>query len=164
MSFIGIISNKNEKQLIKKINDKVQDITIIEINEKSIDNIKNIKFNVILIKENSNILKNKILQIENILKRAQYIIINSDIEIDFKVFVSESTKVLTYGFNSKATITASSITEENILVCIQRNIINIKGKIIEPQEIIKRNKKEFNVLDILAISSIEIIYENDNIL
>ena len=33
MSFIGIISNKNEKQLINKINDKVQDITIIEINE-----------------------------------------------------------------------------------------------------------------------------------
>ena len=44
-------------------------------------------------------------------------------------------KVITYGFNSKSTVTASSITEEEMLICVQRNIINIKGKKIEPQEI-----------------------------
>ncbi len=46
--------------------------------------------------------------------------------------------VITYGLNSLATLTASSIkTEENkttFFCCIQRSIATLKGKILEPQE------------------------------
>ncbi len=159
MFFVGIISNKNEISFIKKINKIVNNITIVEINEKSIDNIKNIKFNTILIKENSNILNHKIEQIMNILRTTKYIIINSDIEIDLKVLTNTSIRVITYGFNSKSTVTTSSITDEDILICLQRNITNINGNIIEPQEILKNRLKEVDTLEILAIMCIEIIYK-----
>lgn len=159
MFFIGIISNKNEVNFIKELTKSIDNITVVEINENSIDNVKNIKFNTILIKENSNILKYKIEQIKNILKTTKYIVINSDIEIDLKVLMNTSIRVITYGFNSKSTITTSSITDEDVLVCLQRNITNIEGNIIEPQEILKSNIEKMDVLEILAIMCIEIIYK-----
>lgn len=159
MFFIGIISNKNEVNFIRELTKSIDNITVVEINENSIDNVKNIKFNTILIKENSNILKYKIEQIKNILKTTKYIVINSDIEIDLKVLMNTSIRVITYGFNSKSTITTSSITDEDVLVCLQRNITNIKGNIIEPQEILKSNIEKMDVLEILAIMCIEIIYK-----
>ena len=43
--------------------------------------------------------------------------------------------VITYGFNSKATITASSVEEEEMMLCIQRSMEDKEGKVIEPQEV-----------------------------
>ena len=68
----------------------------------------------------------------------------------------ESIFIITYGFNEKATITISSIKEENTMLCIQRNIKKIDGKIIEEQEenikIEKNNiKKLYNVIVIFTI-------------
>ena len=73
--------------------------------------------------------------IKNILLNAEYLILNSDINVKIDLIENLDLKVITYGFNSKSTVTASSVTEEEMLICVQRNIINIKGKKIEPQEI-----------------------------
>jgi len=47
--------------------------------------------------------------------------------------------LITYGCNPKATVTASSIMEKDGILtcslCIQRSLVSLKGKIIEPQEI-----------------------------
>ena len=46
--------------------------------------------------------------------------------------------VITYGLNPLATITASSVSTDgektSFLCCLQRSIVTLKGKIIEPQE------------------------------
>ena len=46
--------------------------------------------------------------------------------------------IVTYGLNSLATVTASSIRSEpehgELFCCVQRSLITLKGRVIEPQE------------------------------
>ena len=131
MFFIGIVSEeKNEKQIKDILKQKIENENVVFINEKNIENIKNIKFKIIVLNKG---IDNK--NIKNILLNAEYLILNSDINVKIDLIENLDLKVITYGFNSKSTVTASSVTEEEMLICVQRNIINIKGKKIEPQEI-----------------------------
>lgn len=137
MACIGIVADKNSEQEIEKIllekSKEYNNIfTIIIINEKSINNIKNIKFETILIYKN--IIKSEDI-FKQILSNTKYLILNSDIEKPLKIVENIDITIITYGFNSKATITASSVNENEILLCIQRNILNLNKKLIEPQEI-----------------------------
>ena len=64
MAFIGIIAyNKNEIQLKKvltnTLNSESKEHTIIEINDKSIENIKNIRFETILVMDLSRVINEK---------------------------------------------------------------------------------------------------------
>lgn len=130
MFFIGIVSEeKNEKHIKDILKQKIENENVVFINEKNIENIKNIKFKIIVLNKG---IDNK--NIKNILLNAEYLILNSDINVKIDLIENLDLKVITYGFNSKSTVTASSVTEE-MLICVQRNIINIKGKKIEPQEI-----------------------------
>ena len=68
--------------------------------------------------------------------------------------------VITIGFNSKSTITASSV-EENLLICLQRKIENINREVLEPQEIIVKieNKKLSTTHhNLMGIAGILLIY------
>ena len=131
MFFIGIVSEeKNEKHIKDILKQKIENENVVFINEKNIENIKNIKFKIIVLNKG---IDNK--NIKNILLNAEYLILNSDINVKIDLIESLDLKVITYGFNSKSTVTASSVTEEEMLICVQRNIINIKGKKIEPQKI-----------------------------
>ena len=131
MFFIGIVSEeKNEKHIKDILKQKIENENVVFINEKNIENIKNIKFKIIVLNKG---IDNK--NIKNILLNAEYLILNSDINVKIDLIDNLDLKVITYGFNSKSTVTASSVTEEEMLICVQRNIINIKGKKIEPQEI-----------------------------
>ena len=131
MFFIGIVSEeKNEKHIKDILKQKIENENVVFKNEKNIENIKNIKFKIIVLNKG---IDNK--NIKNILLNAEYLILNSDINVKIDLIENLDLKVITYGFNSKSTVTASSVTEEEMLICVQRNIINIKGKKIEPQEI-----------------------------
>ena len=131
MFFIGIVSEeKNEKHIKDILKQKIENENVVFINEKNIENIKNIKFKIIVLNKG---IDNK--NIKNILLNAEYLILNSDINVKIDLIENLDLKVITYGFNSKSTVTASSVTEEEMLICVQRKIINIKGKKIEPQEI-----------------------------
>ena len=157
MPFIGIITDKkNEieienllKDKFKKENIKAQ---VIIINEKSIENVKNIKFNAILINGKNNVIQKANL-INKVINNANYIVINSDIESILQIMNNIESMVLSYGFNSKSTITASSVSDEEIMVCVQREFQNIKNKRIELQEINidKMSKNEYITLGIASI-------------
>jgi len=156
MPFNGIVTDENKENCIRrhvleKLN--LRESSVLFIKEKSIENIKNIKFETILLDrefENVEMLK-------RLLKNAKYLIVNSDIVSNLNVLDNLQITVISYGFNSKATITASSVDEDEVLVCVQRNIISSKGKIIEPQEI--KMKLEKDVDCAMAISAILLIYE-----
>lgn len=139
MAFIGIItSNKNEEALKKAVlnilkNSNIKHNAII-INEENIENMKNIKFNSIIMNKENNIKEDKKQVLKQILKNTKYLVINSDIYTKLDMITNINIIVITYGYNLKATVTASSINEEKILLCIQRNI-KVDNKIdIEPKE------------------------------
>ncbi len=162
MPFIGVIAKENDSNFIKNgilknsISNKFE---IININKKSIENVKNIKFDVLVVNENIETLLKNSKYLEDIINKSCYIIINSDIKNNLSLFKNNDVNIITYGFNKKATITISSIKDEDTLLCIQRNIQRRDGKIIEEQEIniqIEKNnvKKLYNVLVIFAILQI----------
>lgn len=146
MTFVGVVTDgKDEEFIINNIERNLKDksVKVISINNNSIDNIKNVKFETILIddvltndKESENIKskeKKKILK--EIIKNSKNIILNSDIVENLEMVKNLNLSVITYGFNSKATVTMSSLDDDNMLVCLQRNIKDIDGSIIEQQEL-----------------------------
>lgn len=163
MSFIGIVASEKQVNEIKKIiskQDVERSLQIIAINMKSIENISKIKFETIIILEDK--LYEKIDILRTIINNAEYLVINADLEIKGEILKDIEIKTITYGLKQKSTITASSIKEESIIICIQREIRNIQNEIIEPNEIkidVKNSKK---IHEILAIYSIIMLY-NDKI-
>ena len=161
MFFIGIISskdyNKIESELYKKLNEN--EYTIVNITNESIENIKNIKFDVILITNLDYLLPEKNEYLKKIINNSKYLVINTDIELDLNILEQIKISVITYGFNSKNTITASSIKEDSILVCIQRNIKNINGNYIEQQDKKIDINGKINTSYMLGIIAILIIFE-----
>lgn len=155
MSFIGIISEENTENCIRReILEKLQlmESNVLFIKEKSIENIKNIKFETIIIAREFK--KQEILK--KLIKNVKYLIINSDIENNLNLLENVNTSVITYGFNTKATITASSVEKDEMLLCIQRTLQDKNGNNIEPQEIkIPINE---NVNCTMGISSLLLVY------
>ncbi len=135
MPLIGIIAKKREIQIISK-ELKESDIKIIKITEESIKNIKNIGFEEIIVLEDIKLESEEYKYMNEIISKTKYLILNGDIKIGFlnEMNIEKPIKVITFGFNTKATISISSVKEEKIIVCLQRNIEKINGKIIESQE------------------------------
>ena len=166
MPFIGVIAKESDSNFIKNEvvkNSKKNKFEFININRKSIENVKNIKFETIVINDDfSNLLKDS-YYLENIIRQCKYLIINSDIIKNVEFLNNDKIKIITYGLNQNAIVTISSTENENMLICIQQDIKNYKGRIIEQQEksveIFKSNLKK--VCNSLAIFSILIIYDEN---
>ena len=113
MFFVGIITNqKNETYIKNELVRKMPVENIIFINDKNISNVKNIKFETIIIDAK---IKNK-FELRKILSNAKYIILNSDIELDINILNDLNLVVITYGFNNKSTFSVSSITENSMII------------------------------------------------
>lgn len=154
MSLIGIIAKKKDIQLIRK---KIEsdNIEIIEITKESIQNLKNIKFKDIIFLKDIKLDFEEYKYMREIITNSQYLIINGDLRIDVlkDLQISKPIKLITFGFNLKATITISSVEREKIIVCIQREIEKEDGKIIEVQEkeIEISNEKSKNIYNNLTV-------------
>ena len=150
---------KIKKILSKRLNSSNREYTIIAINDKSIENVKNIRFETILVITLEKVCKEERI-LNEIFKNCKYLAINVDEEKGLKIINNMELRVITFGFNTKSTITASSV-EENFLVCLQRKFININDEILEPQEI-KMSIDEENLSksshNMLGIASILLIY------
>ena len=131
MFFIGIITNQKNEAYIKRELLKIGiEKSVIFINERNIANIKNVKFETLVI---DNKVENK-LEFRKIIESSKYIVLNSDITMDLELMDNLNLTVITFGFNNKATFTVSSIEENNIIICLQRIIYNKDEEKIEPQE------------------------------
>ena len=164
MSFIGIVSESKDFELIKAEvikNIKENKINIININKTSVENVQNIKFEIIIINASLEKMQDKKEIIERICKNAKYLILNSDIDLKMEILKEKKLNIITYGLNPKATVTVSSITENSICVALQRNIQNIYGETIELEEInIKfENEKKIKPYTVLIIFIIFSLYK-----
>jgi hypothetical protein len=163
MSFIGIVAGKNcFENIKKKITENLKDekINFIQINIRSIENIKNIKFETIVIEDNLEKFKNNSKALEKIFENAQYIMINTDKNIIEQEKIKKIPKKVTYGLNQKATATVSSITDTDVLIYWQKDIQNKNGDKIEIEErrIKRKQKNKSSTYEILIIYTLFKIY------
>ena len=163
MSFIGMITNKRCFEKIKKKmleESKEENLNFVLINLKSIENIKNIKFETIIVEESLEKFKNNKEILQKIFETTQYFMMNTDKNPEPK----EMKNQITYGLNQKADVTISSNSETDILVYWQKTLKNRNGNIIEIEE--KRIKKEKGQLlktyEILIIQTLYKIYQKNN--
>lgn len=132
MALIGILTEPKNKLYLQEELKKRQLEEVFFLTENTILNMHNVKFDIFLL--GKKISKNQEL-VRTLAKGADYFIFNSDIKENLPLLEDLDLKIITYGYNQKATITASSIDENKMMICLQRGIENIKQKKIEPQEI-----------------------------
>lgn len=167
MSFIGVIANRKCFENIKReITEKVkhEDINLIQINLRSIENIKNIRFETIVVEDNLKKFSKNQKILEKLCENAQYFVINTDKNPEQKE-IEKMPNGITYGLNQKATITVSSISDTDILIYWQKNLQNREGNKIEIEErrIKKGEKRLLKTYEILIIYALFRIY-NENII
>lgn len=155
MSLIGILTQNQNKAYLKEELKKRQLEDVFFLTENTAQNMRNVKFDTFLL--GKEITKEQ-ETIREIVKRTDYFILNSDIKENLQLLENLDLKIITYGYNQKATITTSSVQEGKVIVCLQRGIKNIYQEEVEPQEIeLKTNKNENNSA-ILELASLLFLY------
>lgn len=145
MKVIGIITKNDNiiktKEDLEKMN--IKDKNIIIICEENIINVKNVRFDILIIAEEIN----KSHELNEIINNCKYLIINTDIKenIEITKYIKKC-YVITYGFNSKSTITIISNEENETIIEIQRQINGLYGNKIDMQELkINRNLEKCSI-------------------
>ena len=137
MSFIGVVCEGKKFDVVKNLlqkNTNKNEYTLININSKSINNLKNVKFETIVFLEILNNIDFKTAEFKEIFNGIKYLVINSDIDFKENILPNIETNIITFGLNHLATVTFSSVTDENILISVQRNFSNLKGNTIDVGE------------------------------
>ncbi len=159
MSLIGIYTQSaNEPYLKQKLTAMLPENQIFFLKENSIQNLTNIKFSIILI--GKKMAKNN-TEFKAIIEKSDYLIFNTDIKENMELLENLTLNLITYGFNSKATITTSSVEEQKMLICLQRGIKNLQGGIIEPQEIEIQTNQEVNSYALMEFISLKVLLGNN---
>ena len=129
MPFVGIIAKESESNFIKNevLKNSSLKFEFVNINRKSVQNVKNIRFETIIINNEISDFLNVSKYLEELIINAKYIIVNSDIIKNINILKQYNSNIITYGLNQKAMITISSIKNENILIFIQNKLKNINN-------------------------------------
>lgn len=138
MFFIGIIAENKDFETIKANTlKKIRGgkVNLIHITSQNIENMQNIKFDTLVVNQNLSKWQDKLSYLDKIFKNLKYVVFNIDMNTSLDILLGKSLSVITYGLNQKSTVTVSSITEDNILVALQRNLLNRDGDFIEVGEI-----------------------------
>jgi len=155
MYLVGVISdNKEIANVFKKEFDKSR-AEIINLDLKNIENFKNVKFNLVLISNLEKYKKNSTFK--KIVSNSNIAVVNTDNKKNLEILENLKGTVITYGFNQKATITASSVEDSNISICVQRVIENVNGEKIEPIEYVENMEdiKNIEISDVIGVKTIE---------
>ena len=159
MIFFGIISSKKDFDIMKKeIEKSLKNVNLILISEDNIENLQNIKFEALIINDELHIKESNIMFFQKICENLKYLIINSDRNNFLDILNNNRLCVITYGLNHKCTVTESSITEEYVLVALQREIIDKYGNLMVIGEKRVNTVKEMDVYGVMAIFILKLIY------
>lgn len=156
MLFIGIITDQKSENDIKRLlanNNFLTENNVIFIREKNIDNIKNVHFDTVVINKEFE----KTEELNKLLENAKNVIINIDTNIENKGLNVVNSNIITYGFNSKSSITISSVTDDDVLIYLQRNICNNYGE-IEVQEIKIENNPNYSIYDLIIVLTLFLLH------
>ena len=158
MVFIGIITDSKSEEDIANLlcyNKLLQKNNVIFITEANIDNIKNVHFDTIIINSNFR----KMDELNGLLVNSKNIVVNNDEEINFEGMQLTNLNLITYGFNSKSSVTISSVTDDEVLICIQRNLC-CNSRIVEVQEVKIENNNYYDVYDLIVVLVLFFMYSS----
>ena len=163
MSFIGVIANDNDFKNIRKIFSKKnisKSVSLIDINQNNIDNIRNITFETIIFCKELNFSNTQKYYLNKLCENISYLLINSDFNFYTPPFINSECNIITFGLNQKATVTISSISENGFVLSLQKNIISLNNTLYEVEEksIKTCNTNNFRLYKILLEYIIQIIY------
>lgn len=156
MTFIGVITDQKSENDINRLlgnNNFFIENNVIFIKEKNIDNIKNVHFDTVVINRRFE----KSDELNKLLENTKNVIVNMDTNIDNKELNIVNSNLITYGFNSKSSITISSVTDDDVLIYLQRNIYNNYGE-IEVQEIKIENNPNYSIYDLIVVLTLFLMY------
>ena len=160
VGFVGFEKRKKVIDIFRHMVNKFSKEEIM-INKISAENISNEnvdfkKYNIIIFEADFfERQSNKIINFAN-LSPNSILVVNYDDKSFLKIVRGEIFKLITYGFNNKSCITASSVQDgEEYLCCIQRSFCNFLGKAVEPHEIrvIIKKYRIKNIYTILILIS-----------
>lgn len=159
MAFIGIITNeKNILTMTKFLKNTFDMKDIIFISNNNIEKFKTMKFETVVVDKE---IKN-INQLKSIISNSKYLILNADIKIDSAILEDMNLMVITYGFQNKATFTVSSVSENNIIICLQRIMKTAQNGKYEPQEIDIKIEQNLDIHAIICINILTMFYQKRN--
>lgn len=160
---IGIFDGTNYNYIIHYLRE-VYKINIVNdfklFNAFSVKNIAN-NYDILLFVNNVN--NENYNKVKHVITKAKVLIVNNDDKKMMDIISQsnlEDVYILSYGFNSKATLTVSSVDElENTVMCnLQREITNIYNQIIEPKEFnISKGHSNFNNSKLLGIVTLMLL-------
>lgn len=151
MLHIGLISKNKNIELIRELS-LYEDVQAFNIKEE--EDFRNNKIDIMVLEDliiSKDILENQINDIK-------YLIIQDNIS-DIQFNLDKEINIITFGFNHKSTVTVSSVTEENIVICIQRMIKTINNNEIQSQEKIIKNNNKYKINKYIIKKIIEEILE-----
>ena len=160
MFFIGIITDKNSENNIKNImhNKLKPDSQIIFLNKDNLSNFKNVTFDSIVVNDDID----EEYSLNKILEKSKYILWNSDIHYKSDKIKNMRSNIITYGYNSKATVTISSATDDNYMIYVQENIGD-KNDTEGIQEIkFEKYRNNINAYDGMIVTIMNLIYNKNN--
>ncbi|MBR1802820.1 MAG: hypothetical protein IJ777_02470 [Clostridia bacterium] len=156
MSFIGVLTTaKNENKLKHLLKESSSNNHIFYLHKDNVSNVRNITFETILIGKPIEISKEKV---RSLVQKANYLILNSDRKENVEILKELNLNLITYGLNSKCTITTSSIGEEQMMICLQRGIEIPSGKMIEPQEFLLKIENEEDSYTMMEFATLSLLY------
>lgn len=105
---------------------------------------------------------NKLKRVFALMAEKSVAIVNVDDNELIRLLQGMKHRFITYGFNTKASVTTSSIgdsmSKEGFICCLQRSIPTRGGEIIEPQEYkLNLDASEFDSHNVLAAASFAIV-------
>jgi len=153
MFLVGVLADKKTQKMLEQ---NREDVKIIPVSPETMKNMKNVTFDTMIIDKEMEDME----RIEPFIKKSEYIVFNSDRKNAIPQMKNKQASLITYGFNSKSTVTASSIMEEEILICLQRDVKSKEGTMIEPQEFWVRANQRNDIYEIMAETCIDMIYGN----
>ena len=134
MYCIGVISRD-----IELINELIENNKVIIMTKENINRYLEKEIDILVIEDK--IIKNKNLEL--LCNHSKYILVQDNVNLNIKL--KNEANIITFGFNHKSTVTISSISEEKVIICIQRKMKSLRNNLIEPQEMIIKNNREYDI-------------------
>ena len=164
MSFVGIIANDRDfKNIYKTFSKKdiSKSVSIVQINENNIENIRNISFETLIFCRELTCSNAVHSYLDNLCNKATYLVINSDFYLHTPPLKNNECTIITFGLNQAATVTVSSISENGFVLSLQKNILKINKQVQEMEEkcIKTKSTNNYQLYKILVDYIIKIIYE-----
>ena len=170
-SLLGLDS-KRIKAYISELEKNNVDLLLLKTNITDVDKFLSdeVQFDIIIYTDKAedieesdrNEYSEKVARVFSLMAEKGVAIVNVDDSDLISVLQGMKHRFVTYGFNTKASITTSSIGDsvfkDGFICCLQRSISTRSGKVVEPQEYkLNLEASEFDSHNVLAAASFAII-------